>query len=230
MEKLNIDHIVFIGRTYSEYLKFFDLDEEKLGRGPVLDCAAGPSSFTAEACNAGFDVKACDILYNLNPVDLFLTGNKEINCVFENFEAVSQNYSWEYYRDKEQVISFRKMALGQFTKDYIRNKNSGRYKQAELPVLPYPDNNFALALSSHFLFLYGDRMDLDFHIACLKELVRVCSSEVRIFPLCGLDTKPYQYLDDVMSYLNTNGIKADIIEVPFEFQKGGNRMMKIDVK
>ncbi len=83
------------------------------------------------------------------------------------------------------------MALGRFVKDLMQNRKKGIYKYAELPDLPYPDNAFKLVLSSHFLFLYGDRLDLDFHSNCLKELFRVCSGEIRIYPLTGLDAMPY---------------------------------------
>ncbi|MEJ2314724.1 MAG: hypothetical protein P8Y85_08150 [Nitrospirota bacterium] len=48
-DRMDLERIVFIGRTFGEYAAMFALDEASLGRGPVLDCAAGPSSFTAKA-------------------------------------------------------------------------------------------------------------------------------------------------------------------------------------
>jgi hypothetical protein len=227
MNKLNIDRIAFIGRTYDEYMKVFDLNEEILGTGKILDCAAGPSSFTVEANSKGLDVTACDVLYDLSPFELFKKGNMDIACVFEKFDAVSDNYTWTFYRDKEHVISCRKMALGRFVKDFTRNQKNGRYEKAGLPCLPYPDNSFSIVLSSHFLFLYSDRFDLDFHTACLKELIRVCSGEVRIYPLTGLDSELCPYMDGVQSFLREASIKSKITEVPFEFQRGSNRMMVI---
>lgn len=59
---IELDRVVFIGRMYFEYLRMFDLDESVLRNGRVLDCPAGPSSFTAEAQGRGFDVTACDVL------------------------------------------------------------------------------------------------------------------------------------------------------------------------
>lgn len=61
-DHLDIDRIAFIGRTYFEYMRMFGLHEAVFQKGTVLDCAAGPSSFTAEACRAGFRVLACDLL------------------------------------------------------------------------------------------------------------------------------------------------------------------------
>ncbi len=61
---LNIDRIAFIGRTFAEYISLFDLDENILKQGPVLDCPAGAASFTAKAHKLGINVTACDILFN----------------------------------------------------------------------------------------------------------------------------------------------------------------------
>ena len=55
---------IFIGRTWSEYMKMFDLSLDELAGGKILDCAAGASSFTAEMTRRGFDVTAVDLLYN----------------------------------------------------------------------------------------------------------------------------------------------------------------------
>ncbi|MDA8241629.1 MAG: hypothetical protein M0Z67_14845 [Nitrospiraceae bacterium] len=68
-------------------------------------------------------------------------------------------------------------------------------------------------------------LDLDFHKACLMELMRVSSGEVRIFPLSGLDLRPYRRLEEMLSFLDSKDIEADIAGVPFEFQRGANRMM-----
>ncbi len=36
---LNIDRIAFIGMTYHEYMRMFDIHETMLRQGCVLDCA-----------------------------------------------------------------------------------------------------------------------------------------------------------------------------------------------
>lgn len=225
--KLDLDRIAFIGRTYSEYMDIFNLDEALLADGPVLDCAAGPSSFTAEARKKGFDVQACDVMYGERPFDLFKKGEADIRHVFSKFDEVAHQYEWDYYTDKEYVTDLRRKALGGFIKDFGRNKHRGLYTQATLPYLPYFDNAFSLVLTGHFLFLYGDRMDLDLHFRCLEELIRVSADEVRIFPILGLDAKPYKHLEDIISFLETEEVDAEVVKVPFEFQIGGNNMLKI---
>jgi hypothetical protein len=229
-DSLDIDRIAFIGRTYDEYIHIFDLDRPKMARGRVLDCPAGASSFTAEAYLKGTDTTACDIMYNLDANELFIKGEKDIDHVFEKFDEVSHLYTWSCYRNKEDVISRRKMALERFTHDFQDGRAAGRYVHAELPVLPFPDRHFSLVLSSHFLFLYSDRLDLDFHIKCLKELVRVCAGSVRVFPLSGLDAKPYALMNDVLTSMESSGTNVEITNTSFEFQTGSSRMMILSRK
>jgi hypothetical protein len=224
---LNIDRIAFFGRTYAEYLSMFGLDETVMKHGRILDCPAGASSFAAEAHQLGLDVTACDIMYNLSADELIERCKKDIQHVFEKFDEVEHLYVWKYYKSKDEVIALRNKALKLFAEDFSAGFKEKRYVDAELPQLPFADKSFSFVLSGNFLFLYGNRLDLDFHKACIKELIRVCSGEVRIFPLVGLDAKPYPYLDDILSFLDYSGIKAEILKVPFEFQKGANKLMKL---
>lgn len=229
-DRLDIDRIAFFGRTYAEYMDMFGLDESLLRSRRILDCPAGASSFSAEAHQKGIDVTACDILYDLTADKLMEKGKKDIKHVFEKFDEVTHLYVWKYYKSKDEVMALRSRALEIFANDFPVGSKEGRYVQAEMPYLPFSDRTFSLVLSSNFLFLYGDRLDFDFHVACIKELLRVCSGEVRIFPLIGLDFKPYPYLDDILSSLDSNGIKVEMVEVPFEFQKGANKMLKLSRK
>jgi hypothetical protein len=208
----------------------FALDVPVLDCGPILDCPAGPSSFTAEAHASGFDATACDILYDLPLDSLFEKCRKDISHVFEKFDEVSHLYAWKYYKDREDVVAHRNRALKLFKDDFPHGLAEGRYVRAELPRLPFADGKFSLVLSGHFLFLYGDRLDFDFHIACLKEFLRVSTGEVRVFPLLGLDSKPYRHLEDVISFFNSDGLRCGVVEVPLEFQIGGNRMLRISRK
>ncbi len=226
-DALDIDRIAFIGRTYDEYMRIFDLDGPMLAGGRVLDCPAGASSFTAESYLKGSDVTACDIMYNLHAGELLEKGNKDIQHVFEKFDEVSYLYTWSYYKNKDDVISRRKRALELFTHDFRKGLAAKRYVHAKLPELPFPDKYFSLVLSSHFLFLYSDRLDLDFHVECLKELVRVSSGEVRIYPLNGLNAKPYEQMNDVISSLENTGTNVEITKTSFEFQAGSSTMMRL---
>jgi hypothetical protein len=229
-ERINIDRIAFIGRTYKEYVDMFGLEENVLRRGPVLDCPAGAASFTAEATGRGLDVTACDLLYGQPVEGLIKKSEADMEHVFDRFDEAAHLYTWKYYRSKEDVIAHRKKALDSFMDDYRRGLEAERYVHAELPLLPFPDGKFRLVLSSHFLFLYSQWLDFDFHIASLRELVRVSSGEVRVFPLQGLDSRPYPRLEEVLDTFRSDRTDAEIIGVLFEFQRGGNRMLRISRK
>ncbi|MEW6600496.1 MAG: class I SAM-dependent methyltransferase [Nitrospirota bacterium] len=227
---LDIDRIAFFGRTYDEYMDIFCLDERSLRQGRVLDCPAGASSFAAEAYLKGIDVTACDIMYGLNTDKLFEKGGQDIRHVFEKFDEASHLYTWGYYKNKETVVSRRKRALELFAHDFTKGLAEGRYVQAELPELPFPDNCFSLVLSGHFLFLYGDRLGLDFHVNALKELVRVCSGTVCVYPLTGLNAKPYARINEVITSMEKTGTSVEIKKTPFEFQRGSGQIMLLSNK
>ncbi len=226
-EGLNLDRIVFIGRTYFEYMRMFDLNESDLKRGVVLDCAAGPSSFTAEAHKQGLHVTACDTLYRVPPEKLVEKGRVDIEHTFQKVDDVPHLYVWKYYKNRDEIIGLRHQALETFAEDFPYGLREGRYVRAELPRLPFPDRKFSLVLSSHFLFLYGGRLSPDFHFASLKEMARVSSGEVRVYPLQGLDAKPYPDMDEVLAHLRADGIRAEIVPTPFEFQRGSNTMLRL---
>lgn len=226
-ERLHLDSVAFLGRTFGEYADMFGLDHEILSRGAVLDCPAGPSSFAAEASGMGVRVTACDLLYGLPPEGLLARAEADIRSIFEKLDEVLHLFTWGYYRNKDEVVALRKRAAALFGADFPAGRREGRYVEAALPRLPFPDGMFSLVLSGHFLFLYGDRMDLDFHIACLRELLRVCSGEVRVFPLQGLDAISSPHLQMTIEALEREGVEADTVRVPLEFQRGGNMMLRL---
>lgn len=156
---------------------------------------------------------------------LLRKGSADIEKAMLAISQVKDNYRWDYYGEVDGLRAFRKAALAQFYRDYEEGRFVGRYVQAALPKLPFADGQFDLVLSAHFLFTYSDRLNFDFHVACLKELCRVSAGEVRIYPLVGPDSQPYARLDDLMSVLQSSGIRVGLRDVPFEFQRGANQML-----
>ncbi len=226
---IELDKVAFIGRTYEEYLRIFNLDRSTLEQGPILDCAAGPSSFTAEAHARGIRSVACDVLYNIPSDALVEKSRMDIEEVYQKVDAAPELFVWKYYKDRNHACSLRYKALDHFSRDFTPGLKDGRYVHAELPRLPFPDKAFALVLSSHFLFLYGDRLDVDFHVASLTEMTRVCSDEVRVYPLQGLDAKPYPHMDEVLERLRSEGMEAEIVPTPFESQRGADKVLRLAV-
>jgi hypothetical protein len=83
-----------------------------------------------------------------------------------------------------------------------------------------------LALCSHFLFLYSEQRDLEFHMQAIAELCRV-AGEVRIFPLLELGSVRSRHLDAVVSSLRGRGHLVEAVKVDYELQRGGNEMLRI---
>ncbi|WP_228038195.1 hypothetical protein [Nodosilinea sp. LEGE 06152] len=113
-----------------------------------------------------------------------------------------------------------------FLLDYDAGKAAGRYLDQALPSLAFADNQFELCLCSHLLFLYSEQRSLEFHIASIYELLRV-AAEVRIFPLIKLNGQPSPYVESVINSLPRQWFSIQIEAVAYEFQKGGNQMLKI---
>ena len=85
---------------------------------------------------------------------------------------------------------------------------------------------FDLVLSGHFLFTYSHKFEFSFILSSIIELFRVCSREVRIYPLQKSSSEPYEHMTDLLNTLKKQyGITYNIVVVPFEFQKGSNKML-----
>jgi len=116
-------------------------------------------------------------------------------------------------------------AMTTFLDDYEQGRRAGRYVVAGLPSLPLADGAFDLALCSHFLFLYSQQRDAAFHMESMRELCRV-AREVRVFPLLALGGQPSPHLDATRAAVRADGWYVSIEPVPYEFQRGGNEMLR----
>jgi hypothetical protein len=221
----DLERIVFIGRTFEEYMAIFSLTEGDLKGRRILDCPSGACSFTAIGNKIGLDVTACDIVYYHEPQDLKQKGFKDVEHAMEHVRNDKDNYVWDYFRDIDQLKRERLKALNDCSEDMLNFPN--RYIPATLPVLPFKDAEFDLILSAHFLFMYADRLDYDFHISALNELLRVSKDEVRIFPLVDLKGKRFERLEQIVSYLKEKGYSVEEVKAQYEFQENANSMLKI---
>ncbi|MDQ0223731.1 SAM-dependent methyltransferase [Metabacillus niabensis] len=222
--KLDLDRIVFIGRSYEEYMEMFSLNEELLNGKKILDCPAGACSFTAIASEKGYDVTACDLVYSIPAEQIKKKGLHDIHHVIGSMNDVKDSYVWEFHKNLDQLNKHRKNALLDFVEHF--GKFPSKYVTAILPQLPFQNEQFNITLSAHFLFTYGDRLDYSFHIETIKELLRVTKNEVRIFPLVDLEGKRSPYIDQLLAELK-DLIDYEEVNVPYEFQKHANTMLKL---
>lgn len=223
--KLDLNRIVFIGRTFDEYLDMFALSKAKLQGRRILDCPAGACSFTAIGNSLGAEVTACDIAYDHRGEDLKQKGLQDIEHAAEHIMKAEGNYEWDYIHSVEDLKTRRTQALHDCSEDMYNS--GGRYVPAVLPVLPFEESTFDTVLSAHFLFMYADRLSYDFHIDTLTELLRVAKEEVRIFPLVDLKGNRYEHLDAVIEYLTAEGHVVEEVFVSYEFQRNANSFLRI---
>lgn len=226
--KLDINRIVFIGRTFEEYIKMFDLSPENLENMKVLDCAGGACSFTAHANKLGIDSTSCDIAYYHEVVDLEQKGLEDIEHTIEHMEKASGNYVWEYFSSIDALKEERSRALKDCVQDM--RENPQHYQAVTLPVLPFENKQFDMTVCAHLLFMYSDRLDYQFHLNSLKELIRVTKGEIRIFPLTDLYGKKYDQLSQLMNDLKEHVCSIEEVKVSYEFQKNANHMLVIKLK
>jgi len=226
-DRLDIDRVVFVGRTLSEYKEFLDLDIDSLKGSKVLDCPSGPSSFVTEANRMGIKAVGCDSFYDLPLEQLVNKGLKDISHVIERLSEKVHLFKWNYYSSVEEVKESRTRALKLFEEDFQIGLKEARYVKASLPLLPFSDRSFELVLSAHFLFIYDDKLDYEFHLNSILELSRVCSREVRIYPLQSMNARIYPNMGKLINDLKQRGLDARIVEVGFEFLRGSNFMLQI---
>jgi hypothetical protein len=217
-------HVVPWGRSFDEYRRMFAIGERELSQS-ILGCADGPASFNAEATDREVRVTSCDPLYKHDGAAI----RRRIDDVFADMlhqtAANRDEFVWGAIRSVDHLARIRRAAMETFLADFVA-AHAGRYVAGTLPALPFVDRAFDLALCSHFLFLYSTQLDEPFHVRGVRELCRV-AREVRIFPLLALGATPSPHVGPVSEALRRDGFRVSIEAVPYEFQRGGNQMMRV---
>ncbi|MCR8631079.1 class I SAM-dependent methyltransferase [Paenibacillus radicis (ex Xue et al. 2023)] len=216
-------------RSFAEYEKMFALGQLTALDGPILDVAAGASSFTAEACARGINAKSADPLYSMNADEIMSHGGQEIITSTQKLAAIKESFDWSYYGDLDRHRALREQSLVRFIQDYRQYKEEGRYVPALLPKLPYEDGTFNLVLCSHFLFLYHEQFDYEFHLQAIQELLRVCrpGGQVRIYPLRSLQWDYYPHLEQLLSTLEKEQIKTRLLASELPFIPGSTELLSL---
>jgi SAM-dependent methyltransferase len=219
------ESVVPWGRSYDEYLRMFDLRPEDL-KGRILGCADGPASFNSELTRRGGRVVSVDPLYELSAHEIERRIEETRDEVISQTRREQDRFVWNTIRSVEDLARVRMAAMKDFLGDYESGKSSGRYLAAGLPDLSFEDREFDLALSAHLLFFYADQLPVDFHRAGLLELCRV-ARQVRIFPLVDVNGVISHHLEPILRELEDSELDWQIRAVPYEFQRGGNQMLRI---
>jgi hypothetical protein len=219
-----LDNVVPWGRSFDEYRQMFALSDADLGLR-TLGCADGPAGFNAGATRRGGAVVSVDPLYRWDAGEIRGRIDATRERILDEARRNAAQFVWTSIRSVEELGRVRAAAMEDFLDDYPEGKAQGRYVDGALPALPFADASFELALCSHFLFLYSQQHDAAFHCAAIGEMCRV-AGEARVFPLLALGGGPSPHVDPVTADLRARGYTISIEAVPYEFQRGGNEMLR----
>jgi len=222
---MTLEQVVPWGRSLDEYQHMFDLSAQTL-QAKILGCGDGPASFNAELTAQGGQVISVDPLYAFSADQIAARVEATSTVVVEQVAQSVQDYVWTRFRDPQHLGRHRLATMRHFLTDYDAGKAAGRYQVQSLPTLDFADGTFDLALSSHLLLLYSEQLSYDFHLAAIREMCRV-AREVRIFPVLDLKCRVSTYIEPLQSVLTSQGYAVTLDAVPYEFQRGGNRMLRI---
>ncbi|TNM64116.1 methyltransferase domain-containing protein [Streptomyces sp. NP160] len=225
--------VLVSARSLAEYRGMFGLTDADLA-GTVLDCPGGAASFTAEARGRGVDVVAADPAYPPpGPSD---ERGRALRRLGERAAAEAErgsawvreragDFVWTFFPTPQEHLAQRLRAAAVFTEHAAAEPE--HYVQASLPQLPLGDGVVDLVLCSHLLFTYADRLDDAFHLAALRELVRVARREVRVHPLVVVGgDREHEGLAALLEQLADDGVAADLRPTGgYAFQRGADRVL-----
>ncbi len=220
-----LGNIIPWGRNLSEYRNMFLLNKEDLNV-KILGCGDGPSSFNMEIDLNDGSVVSVDPLYAYSKKEIIRRIDEVTDVIMDQVKENKDNFVWKNIQNPDMLYDMRIEAMTEFLIDYDEGKEEGRYLNESLPTLSFTDKQFDLALSSHFLFLYSEHLDMEFHLKSILEMLRV-AHEVRIFPLIDLNNNKSPYVDTIIKKLTELGYEATVVKSSYEFQKGGDEMLKI---
>jgi len=221
-----LDHVVPWGRSFDEYRRMFALADADLNVR-ILGCGDGPASFNAEGTRRGVRITSCDPIYRFEKSRIEERIAATYDQIIDQTRRNAHEFVWgDGIRTIEELGQARTAAMRTFLDDYDVGKGEGRYVDAELPQLPFADAAFDIALCSHLVFLYSSQLGEAFHRAAVREMSRV-AADVRIFPLLALGGHRSAFVDVCVADMRDVGHHVTIETVPYEFQRGGNEMMRI---
>ena len=193
----------------------------------ILGCGDGPASFNAAVTRRGGRIVSCDPLYQFDAEQIRQRIADTSAEVLAQARQNAHEFVWDdAIPDVDALERVRMAAMTTFLDDYEEGRREGRYVVAGLPSLSFTDGAFDVAICSHFLFLYSQQRDAAFHVDSMRELCRV-AREVRVFPLLALGGQPSPHVTAVTAELEEMGFTVKIERVPYEFQRGGNEMLRV---
>lgn len=169
----------------------------------------------------------CDPIDYLTAEEIYARILATRERMIAHVRAAREEFVWHEVISPEHLGEVRMAAMQRFLKNIPEGLKEGRYRPDALPHLGFDDDEFDLTLCSAHLFTNTEQLSADFPVATVEEMCRV-ASEACIFPLLKSYGGPSQHLEPVLGGLRERGYEAaGIIDVPYEFQRGGDQMLAV---
>lgn len=215
--------------SLKNYVLMFDLNTSEFCQ-PILDMAAGASTFNIEMTNQGYKVISCDPIYKTPPENITETVNHLIDHLASKIEQTQDRYQWGLqYRNPAELERQQRDMAEIFIRDYAKGLKEKRYVSDSLPTLSFEDYQFHYALCANFIFDGHYANDVNFQLQSLREMARV-AREVRIFPLLDPAGNISANLGPILAQLQLEGYGVEIRQVPYQLLKKGNAMLRVFAK
>jgi hypothetical protein len=193
-----LSEVVPWGRNYNEYVAMFSLSETDLA-GKILGCGDGPASFNAELTRRDGIMISADPIYAFSKEEIRQRIDETFAIVLDQTKKNMHEFVWKNFASVEDLAETRMNAMKDFLADYPRGKTEGRYRC---------------------------ELDYEFHVQAIREMCRV-AREVRIFPVLQLGATPSPHLPRIIEQFQKEKYAIDVLTVNYEFQRGGNQMLRI---
>jgi hypothetical protein len=180
------ESIVPWGRSYHEYLEIFNLKSDDLNKF-ILGCGDGPANFDCIHTSKNKKCISIDPIYQFTKKQIVIKINDTFNNVIAQTKNNVEKFNWDKINNVEELAKTRMTAMNIFLNDYEKCLKEKRYIYAELPKLPFNENDFDLIISAHFLFFYSENLSLEFHKDSIIEMLRI-AKEIRIFPIVDVNS------------------------------------------
>ena len=129
----------------------FNLSEDDLARD-IVGVGDGPASFNSLMHQRGTPIVSVDPIYRYSEAELRERIQETYKDVIAQAHQNQDKFVWTHISSVDELAEIRMQAMEAFCGDFETGKQQGRYIDASLPNLPFPDDHFDLVLSAHLLF------------------------------------------------------------------------------
>ena len=205
----------------------FNLTDADLARS-IINYPNGISSFNTQMHQLGHTVISGDPNYHLSLDDMREHAEQTYRQSVDYLKQHSAQLQHNDQQTIDRILASFAHHHEQFLQDYEQGRRQQRYQAMQLPNLDFNDRQFDLALACHLFFHHGQHRDSSL-IESIHALCRV-ALEVRIFPLLNQHGEISDELGSVLFDLQQHNYGIEIKQVAYETIKGGNAMLRIQIK